>query len=190
MEFYILPHLPVENNFKGIVTGLENESLPQRALALSYLVKIPEHKTIDLIAHSGLIRCRETINACFEEPTFLEQEDTRLSPTDYGDYHGKKKSLIRDIRSNFIDSPFPNGESYVQMSKRISQFIDTMASSPYQRVLIIGHESTSAIFEHLINHIPLQLALINDDRSANKLIHEGATQEDIVSLPPVGPFII
>ena len=56
--------------------------------------------------------------------------------------------------------PFPNGESYEQVVRRVAGWL-TEAGTKFQgrTVLVIGHRATFYALEHLINHIPLDEAV-------------------------------
>jgi broad specificity phosphatase PhoE len=54
-------------------------------------------------------------------------------------------------------TPFPNGESYIQTTERVKDFLKYLLDNyDGKTIMVIGHRATQYGLEHLINHIPLE----------------------------------
>jgi broad specificity phosphatase PhoE len=63
---------------------------------------------------------------------------------------------IEAEKENRIKTPFPNGESYVQTSVRMKDFLnDVMKKYDGFTIMVIGHRATQYGLEHLILGKPL-----------------------------------
>lgn len=68
--------------------------------------------------------------------------DWRLREANYGRFEGKPKAFKGNMHQ-FIAKPYPGGESYKQVEKRIASFIsDIQTMFPDQNIAIIGHQAT------------------------------------------------
>lgn len=82
--------------------------------------------------------------------------DARLRECDYGEYTRKPELWRDDEKTNRISVPFPNGESYDQITVRMKSFLDELKEKyNSKRVMIIGHRATQYALEHLINGVLL-----------------------------------
>jgi alpha-ribazole phosphatase/probable phosphoglycerate mutase len=83
--------------------------------------------------------------------------DSRLRECDYGDYTRRPSAEVEKEKPRRITVPFPNGESYIQTTARMKNFLaDLLESHNGETVMIIGHRATQYALENLINEIPLE----------------------------------
>lgn len=83
--------------------------------------------------------------------------DKRLNECDYGDFTQHPSEEVDAEKPKRIKTPFPNGESYEQATKRIKNFLqDLLKNYDGKRIMIIGHRATQYGLENLINKIPLE----------------------------------
>lgn len=84
-------------------------------------------------------------------------KDKRLKECNYGDFTRKPNKIVEKEKSERIDHPFPNGESYQNTTKRMKKFlIDISKKYDGKTIMIIGHRATQYGLENLINKIPLE----------------------------------
>ncbi len=112
---------------------------------------------LDAIFCSDLQRSFKTAKIAFENCNIPIIQDLRLRECNYGDYTQKNSDLVTKIKLNYISTPFPNGESYINTSQRIKDFLEYLIKNyDNKTIMIIGHRATQYGLEHLINNIPLE----------------------------------
>jgi len=68
-----------------------------------------------------------------------------------------KDKQVKSVRGNYIEKPFPNGESYQQCANKMKDFLQNLLKDcDNKKVMIIGHRATQYGLEHLINKVPLK----------------------------------
>jgi 2,3-bisphosphoglycerate-dependent phosphoglycerate mutase len=106
---------------------------------------------------SDLRRAVETAEIAFggsDIPVFL---DWRLRECDYGVCNGAPAVNVHDRRPEYLDQPYPGGESWRQAVHRVARFLaDLPIRWEGQRVLVIGHVATRWALDHLINDVPFE----------------------------------
>jgi broad specificity phosphatase PhoE len=112
---------------------------------------------IDAIFCSDLIRTRKTAEIAFAGKNVPIIQDRRLRECDYGDLTLAPSATIEAEKPQRIATPFPNGESYTDTTRRIGEFLaDLRKNYDGKRILIIGHRATQYGLENLINGVPLE----------------------------------
>lgn len=92
----------------------------------------------DVVYCSDLKRAADTARYAFGG-RFEIREDARLRECNYGDLNGKAESKDKPAH---IYEPFPNGERYTDVERRISEFVaDLRKTSDGKRVAIIAHQA-------------------------------------------------
>ena len=108
-------------------------------------------RDFDICYCSTLRRARETADIIVSNQVLEIVEDARLNEMDFGDGNlvplGEWLKLHPplsgdDWRFDYIDTPFPNGESYTQCYERVAAFGRDCASKEHNRTLLVGHTST------------------------------------------------
>ena len=56
-------------------------------------------------------------------------------------------------------NPFPDGESYDQVARRVSTTLAAIAHDYVGPVLIVGHRATFYALEHLVRGVPLRTTI-------------------------------
>ena len=106
-----------------------------------------KEKVFDVVFTSDLIRAvtsaRLTWNGFY--PTI---QDKRLRECNYGDLNGASSAKVDAIRSQCVDKPFPNGESYKDVEKRIRSFLADVAKNyPNKHIAIVAHQGPQLAME-------------------------------------------
>ncbi len=69
-------------------------------------------------------------------------QDKRLRECNYGDLNGADSKRVHSMAKERIITPFPNGESYVQVEERMRQFIQELQTKYAQkRIAIVAHQA-------------------------------------------------
>ena len=144
-------HGTTTDNENGIATGQLPGELSARGIEQAKA--LPSQLTdasFDVMFCSDLQRSIDSAQLGFGD-THEIIVDKRLREADYGDWNGSVHTF-KDQASDFIDQPFPGGESYRDVEVRISDFLD-MLRRDYagQHVAIMGHEAPQLALEVLTN---------------------------------------
>jgi broad specificity phosphatase PhoE len=152
IEVVFETHSLSEDNEAGIASGWSHSRLSARGRDLAR--QLGERRRSDGIAAvfaSDLRRAAETAHIAFADtdmPVFL---DWRLRECDYGERNaGSAEGHVRD-RLNYLDVPYPGGESWLQAVTRVGRFLEDLPVRwDGTRVLIIGHVATRWALEQQV----------------------------------------
>ncbi|MDO8492924.1 MAG: histidine phosphatase family protein, partial [bacterium] len=105
----------------------------------------------DAVFCSDLQRAYKSADYAFGDK-FPIIKDARLRECDYGDLEHRSREEIESEKLKRISTPFPNGESFEQTSKRMHEFlIDLKKNYDDKKVMIIGHRATQYGLDQWIN---------------------------------------
>lgn len=91
--------------------------------------------------------------------------DSRLRECNYGDMHGKPTALFKNNMEDFIDTPFPKGESYRDVEKRLRDFVDFIHTKHAgQHIAIVAHQAPQLALEVILNGKTWHQAIAEDWR--------------------------
>lgn len=157
MKIWFEPHATSLDNEAGVASGWNDVDLSAIGTAqAAELTSRCRERGVDLIFCSDLQRAVKTAIPAAEAMGIPIYVDKRLRECDYGDFTQKQKDLVANEKSKRIDKPFPNGESYSQVLKRMGQFIDYLKTNfKGKTVLIIGHRATHYGLDYWISGRPL-----------------------------------
>ena len=83
--------------------------------------------------------------------------DWRLRECDYGQRNGMPVAELHAGRREYLDRPYPGGESWRLAVARVGRFLaDLPLRWNGQRILVIGHVATRWGLDHLIGGVPLE----------------------------------
>lgn len=146
-RIYLLRHAESEANIKGILAGPDN-SVKLSTFGIKQSIKLSRYlKDFDFnqIYCSPIYRCHQTILPLLEsKPKVKLIQDKNLREMNYGDWNGKKLSDLAKRREWKLiqDSPgtfkFVNGESFIQLRKRVQNFLET-AQGITEPILVVSH---------------------------------------------------
>jgi broad specificity phosphatase PhoE len=132
----------------GQLPGELSETGRQQMIQLKELIKGRE---FDVVFCSDLKRAVDSAELTFggEVPVI---QDKRLRECDYGDMNGAKSDEAKKGITRRINTPFPNGESYRDVEKRVSDFLRYLLKDfNGKRVAIVSHEAPQLALEVLVN---------------------------------------
>lgn len=117
----------------------------------------------DILFTSDLTRTKETAELAF--PDYLPKSDSRLRECNYGDFDGKNKNLV--VYEEHIEKPFPNGESLLDVEKRIRDFLVYLRDNYEDKTVgIIAHRAPQLALEVITKGITWEEAIKNDWRKS------------------------
>ncbi len=151
-------HSISEDNERGIATGWLDGRLSERGRLLALeLGKRRRHDHTQVVFTSDLGRAVETAEIAFAGIDMPIIKDTRLRECNYGRLNGAPVVKLDAERLQHIDTPFPDGESYRDVVRRMSAFLaDLSRDWEGARVLLIGHSATRWALENMLNGVPLE----------------------------------
>lgn len=117
-------------------------------------------QTFEAIFCSDLQRSYKTAQLAFGNQ-FPIIQDKRLRECNYGDMNRQPKADAEAYRAHAITKPFPNGESYIDTSRRMKTFLqDLLKNYDSKTVMIIGHRATQYGLEQWIKGLSLKDAVL------------------------------
>jgi broad specificity phosphatase PhoE len=165
VDITFFPHATTLDNEKKIATGWSSTELSDlgRNQAKS-LRKALKNISFDLVFCSDLKRAFESAKIGFGYKSRIIQ-DPRLRECDYGDLTGNTSSFITEKSFEYTDKPFPKGESYLDVEKRVGLFLESLLPKYNgKKVAIVAHRATQLALEVLINKQSWKNAFENDWR--------------------------
>ncbi len=121
----------------GCLPGELSELGVQQAKDLGQLVA---DQQFDVVFCSDLKRSVESAELGFGG-TYTIIQDKRLRECDYGDLNGAPDTF-KDRMKDYIDTPFPGGESYSDVEARIASFVDYLRQEwDGKHVAIVCHQA-------------------------------------------------
>jgi broad specificity phosphatase PhoE len=164
IEIVFETHALTEDNERGIATGWLPGRLSLRGRANA--VEMGRRRSDDDLAavfSSDLRRSVETVEIAFGGSDIPILYDWRLRECDFGLRNGTPAADLRQDRENYIDLPYPGGESRRQAVHRVAGVLaDLPTRWAGRRILLIGHLVTQQALEHVINGLPVQELIAAD----------------------------
>lgn len=158
IEVVFETHSTSEDNEQGRATGW----LPGRLSELGRvqaeaLGRRRRQDRIAAVFSSDLGRAVETASIAFGGSEVPVLHDWRLRECDYGQRSGMSARELHASRRDYLDRPYPGGESWRQAVARVGRFLgDLPLRWSGQRVLVIGHVATRWGLDHVIDGVPLE----------------------------------
>ena len=165
VRLYYFVHGTSVDNEDGLVSGWFDAELSElgrkQALELRQLIK---RKKFDRLFSSDLRRAVDFAKLVFEN-TPITAKDSRLREIDYGDLTRAKITKVDSNLSLHIEKPFPNGESFREVERRVKDFLDYLAKTCLgMHVAIVAHRAPQLALEVLLNGRTWEQAIQEDWR--------------------------
>ena len=184
MQVYLIRHTTPDIE-KGICYGQTDIDVNQALFNDELQIiqsKIPDN--IERFYSSPLKRCKQLAERLSTEYI----EDKRLIELDFGDWENKSWNELNQTEvtvwaENFVDNRPPNGENYVELHRRTTEFIESLLNTDNKSVGIVTHAGNIRSFISRTIDLPLENSFridlnygavislkIEKDRCYNKLI--------------------
>lgn len=159
-------HSITNDNEKGLATGwlpgeLSAEGI-KRARAVGEQLR---DQRFDAVFSSDLARAIHSTELFFDGrlPVFL---DWRLRECNYGNLDGQPAARFKKNReSEYIDIPYPGGESYQDVETRIRSFLaDVLRLYPDGHIAVVAHQAPQLALEVIANNQTWPQAVAEDWR--------------------------
>ena len=150
MKITYFVHGTTTDNEKGKASGWLPGELSQAGIEQAkQLPNLIKDSSFECVYSSDLKRAVDSAQLGFDK-THKCISDKRLREANYGDWNGGKHHF-KDNMSDFIDSKFPNGESYKDAEARMRSFIDDTKKQGYKHIAIVVHEAPQLALEVIAN---------------------------------------
>jgi broad specificity phosphatase PhoE len=128
------------------------------------LGKMVEDKQFDVVFCSDLQRAIDSAQLGFGDKYEIIQ-DERLRECNYGDLNGKPHTF-KDSMDDYIDQPFPNGESYKDVEKRLRSFVEFLKQNyDGKHIAIVAHQAPQLALDVILRGRTWQQAIAEDWRN-------------------------
>lgn len=166
MSVYIkyFVHGTTTDNSQKLSTGWNEGELSEKGVLQGVeLAKTIKDEQFDIVFCSDLKRAVESAKLNFYNREIEIKKDKRLRECNYGDYNGKDGKLANYF--THIEKPFPNGESLLDVEKRIREFLDFLkAKFDGKRVAIVAHKAPQLAIDKITKGKSWEEALESDWR--------------------------
>lgn len=128
------------------------------------LKELIEGKKFDVVFCSDLRRAVDSAELAFGDSPKIIQ-DTRLRECNYGDLTRADSKIIESSTLEHINKPFPNGESYQDVEKRIKSFLDDLLKNySGKNVAIVAHRAPQLALDVILKSKTWKQAVKEDWR--------------------------
>jgi 2,3-bisphosphoglycerate-dependent phosphoglycerate mutase len=164
IEIVFETHSWSEDNDKGLATGWNHGRLSERGRREARELGMRRRNDgIVVVFTSDLDRAVETATIAFADSDIPILHDWRLRECDYGEGNGMSAAPLNSHNGEFLETPYPLGESWRGAIERVGRFLDDLPTRwSGCRVLVIGHVATRWGLDHFLNGDLLE-RLIADD---------------------------
>lgn len=143
---------------KGICYGQTDLDLADTYPVELEKVKKQVTTEFDLIVSSPLKRCKALAEDLFRGRNILYED--RIREYDFGEWEMMSwdkidRYLLEKWRANFVDIPAPGGESLMDMSNRIEEFLAELKSQNRKKVAFVTHSGVIRIISAIAEQTDL-----------------------------------
>lgn len=165
VEITYFVHGTTTDNEEGKCTGWAPGKLSplgiQQSLALKDKIK---DKHFSVIFSSDLQRAIDSAELTFKGVVGIKH-DQRLREANYGDYTLTEEHVFKDHLAKYIATPFPNGEKYIDVERRVASFLNEIYSQyKGKRMAIVAHQAPQLALDVLLKGKSWEQAIKEDWR--------------------------
>jgi len=165
VEITYFVHGTTTDNERDLATGWLPGELSrtgrEQAVALGKTVTT---RRFDAVFCSDLQRAIESAKLGFGD-TYEIVQDARLRECNYGDLNGTSAADFKDKLDEYVDTPFPNGESYKDVEHRMAAFVDFLRENyAGKRIAIVAHQAPQLALDVIVRGRTWQQAIDEDWR--------------------------
>ncbi|MBL7206199.1 MAG: histidine phosphatase family protein [Candidatus Aenigmarchaeota archaeon] len=154
------------DNENKISTGWNQGELSELGKKQSIELKsIVREKEFDVVFCSDLRRAVDSANIVFGDRSIPIVRDEKLREANYGDLNGAPSIKVEPNVLDHLEQPFPNGESYRDVERRIRHFLNFLLEKyPGKKVAIVAHKAPQLALEVVLNKKTWEQAVKEDWR--------------------------
>ncbi len=157
-------HGTTTDNEKDLATGWQPGELSELGIKQSKeLRETIKNIHFDEVFSSDLRRGIDSAKLNF--PNKILNTDERLREANYGDFNGKSVESFKSDLTQFVEKPFPNGESYLQVEERIASFLNYLYENYRgKHIAIVAHQAPQLALDVLLKDKTWEQAITEDWR--------------------------
>jgi alpha-ribazole phosphatase/probable phosphoglycerate mutase len=154
------------DNEQGLSSGWKDCELSELGKKQSMELRSQtKDKKFDAVFCSDLKRAVESAKITWEGIYPIVQ-DKRLRECNYGNYEGTASENVDAMMKSCIDKPFPDGESYRDVEKRIRDFLNDLSLKyPGKHIAIVAHRAPQLALDVILKRKTWEQAMKDDWRS-------------------------
>ncbi|MFA6601413.1 MAG: histidine phosphatase family protein [Candidatus Paceibacterota bacterium] len=160
-------HATTFDNENGVSTG--SLDVPISPLGKRQIVNLHEAIRKDVfhkVFSSDLVRALQTAKGALGD-RYEIMTDARLREINIGDLSGQLDSFTGPLSSEYIDKPYPNGESYDDVEIKMRSFLkNAVEQNPNGRIAIFAHQAPQLALEVITKNLSWKEAMNNDWRNS------------------------
>ena len=159
-------HCTTTDNEEQISSGWKDVELSALGIQQSIDLKQQTREMkFDVVFCSDLKRAVESATITWEG-IYPIIKDERLRECNYGDYNGAPSDIVEKMQEEeCLDKPFPNGESYEDVKKRIQGFLFFVKENyDGKYIAIVAHKAPQLAFDVILKSMTWKEAHANDWR--------------------------
>ena len=156
-------HGSTEDKENDIFTGILPGKLSTRGHIEAKELGEKFNSQLDILFTSDLSRATETARIAFGEK-FPITIDMRLREVNAGSFNGKLYSF-KDNLEDYIEQPFPGGESLKDVEKRLVSFVSDLQKSYQGKIVgVLSHHAPQLALDVIANNVSWKVAISSDWR--------------------------
>ena len=158
-------HGTTTDNEQDLATGWSPGELSELGISQTKeLGKLISSKHFDVVFCSDLKRAVDSAELGFADK-YKIIPDERLRECNYGDFTKKSAKKFKDRIIDYVDKPFPNGESYKDVEKRIADFLEFLKENhDNKHIAIVAHQAPQLALDVLLKDKTWKQAIDEDWR--------------------------
>lgn len=166
MKITYFVHSITTDNEAGLATGWLQGTLSAEGIKRAkVLASDLQSQKFDAVFCSDLKRALDSTELFFGKkfPVFV---DWRLRECNYGDLDGRAaKEFKKDREQEYINMPYPGGESYQAVEQRMQSFLNDVSQLfGYEHIAIVAHQAPQLALDVIVKKQTWQDAIANDWR--------------------------
>ena len=151
------------DNLEHKATGWNHGVLSEKGI--NQIIELKEQinlNEIDFAISSDLKRAITSAEYIFQDSKKIIH-DKRIRECNYGDLNGKDSSLIK--YENHINSKFPNGESLIDVEKRVRSFCNYLLKNyDGMKIALVAHRAPQLALDVIVKKLTWEQAIEQDWR--------------------------
>ncbi|PIV47352.1 histidine phosphatase family protein [bacterium (Candidatus Gribaldobacteria) CG02_land_8_20_14_3_00_41_15] len=165
MKITYFVHGTTIDNEIGLATGWAGGELSELGIKQAKeLGDLVADQHFDIVFCSDLKRAVDSAQLGFGDK-YKIIPDARLRECNYGDFNQKPEEFKNDM-TQFIEQPFPNGESYRDVEKRMADFLNFLKENyTNQHIAIVAHQAPQLALDVLLKGRTWPQAIAEDWRN-------------------------
>jgi len=164
VEITYFVHGTTTDNEQGIATGWKPGELSATGMQQARdLGKQITDQKFDAVFCSDLQRAVDSSRLMFGEKQQITQDD-RLRECNYGNMNGLPYTF-KDHMYDYVDSPFPDGESYRDVEARVESFVEFLREQfDGKHVALVAHQAPQLALDVILGGKSWPEAIASDWR--------------------------